>query len=257
MSPDSFHINLYDVAFLGAMFTRLNCALLLAFTKRTSRSANKFLALALLVMVLRMAQLPLQFSLALGPLIYFYVLKLTRPEYKFGRKDLLHFIPVIPEQFILSNLVAQSLTFVSVMVYLYCSHRLIERFYKRLKFNGGDRYRCELRWLHRLLAGFALLWLLWIPYTVISYYYNLNGQAHDPFYLCVSTMLIWIAVSVHLRPEISVPIIPPAFLKSTLPAELKQRGAWLKQVMKVGLYYQDPELSLRISIDAFLLNKIV
>ena len=41
--------------------------------------------------------LPLQFSLAIGPLIYFYVLKITRPEYKFHRQDLLHFSPLLLE----------------------------------------------------------------------------------------------------------------------------------------------------------------
>ncbi len=91
------HINFYDVAFLGILFTGLNFALLLSFTKKINRPANRFLALALVVMVLWMIRipgidirLPLQFSLALGPLIYFYVLKLTRPEYKFSRKNLLH-----------------------------------------------------------------------------------------------------------------------------------------------------------------------
>ena len=101
LNPNTFHITLYDLAFLGVIFTGLNFALLLAFTKKISRSANRFLALAVTVMVLWMVsisaidiRIPLQFSLALGPLIYFYVLKLTWPENKFRRKDLLHFIPM-------------------------------------------------------------------------------------------------------------------------------------------------------------------
>src|SRR5580692_4607069 len=144
LQPYTFHINPYDLAFLGVIFTGLNFALLLGFTKRISQSANQFLALALVVMVLWMvrisgidARLPLQFSLALGPLIFFYVLKLTRPQYKFSRKDLLHFIPVLLEQAILQNPVLPFLAFISVITYLYCSHRLIEHFYRRQKFNGG------------------------------------------------------------------------------------------------------------------------
>ena len=101
MNTYNFHINLYDVAFLGTIFIGLTFIWLLWFTKRVNRAANRFLALALLVIVLWMFRvlaidirlgayfphwswLPLQFSLALGPLIYFYVLKITRPEYKFG-----------------------------------------------------------------------------------------------------------------------------------------------------------------------------
>ena len=211
MTTPTFHINPYDLAFLGVIFTGLNFALLLAFTKRTCRSANRFLALALLVMVLWMVRisaidirLPLQFSLALGPLIYFYVLKLTRADYKFKPRDLLHFIPVLLEQAILLNPVLQFLALISIITYLYCSHRLIERYYRRLKFNGGDRYRAELRWLHKLLAGFGLLWLLWIPYTAIGYFYyqhQLSIQLYYPFYLAVTVMLVWMTAIAYLRPR--------------------------------------------------------
>ncbi len=192
-------------------------------------------------------RLPLQFSLVLGPLIFFYVLKLTRPEYKFSPKDLLHFIPALLEQSIVLDPVLQFLAFISMISYLYCSHRLIEAYYRRQKFNGGDRYRVELRWLHKLLAGFGLLWLLWIPSTIIGYMYyhhQLSIQIYYPFYLAVTVMLIWMAVVAYLRPEVGIPINPPAFLKPSLPAELRQKGAWLKNMVKTGLYYQDPELSL-------------
>ena len=43
------------------------------------------------------SRLPLQLSLALGPLMYFYVLKLTRPAYKFRWRDLSHFSPLLLE----------------------------------------------------------------------------------------------------------------------------------------------------------------
>ena len=188
MNTHTLHITAYDLAFLGAIFIGLTFAVLLWCVRSASGGANRFLALALLVMVLWMARisaidirLPLQFSLALGPLIYFYVLKLTRPDNKFSRKDFLHFIPVLLEKIILLNAVLQLLTFISVIIYLYCSHRLIERFNKRLKFVGGDRYRNPLRWLHRLLAGFGLLWLLLIPFTASGYYEQLGVQL---FILC-------------------------------------------------------------------------
>src|ERR1700760_1750336 len=101
MAPYIFHFNLYGLALLGAIFTGLTFALQLWFTKRANQAANRFLSLALVVMVLWMVKvlgtnnrLPLQFSLALGPLIFFYVLKLTRPKYKFLLKNLWHFTPV-------------------------------------------------------------------------------------------------------------------------------------------------------------------
>ncbi len=245
----TFHITPYDLAFLGTIFVGLTFTLQLWFTKRINRTANRFLGLALATVVLWMAWvlgidlrlttyfphwswLPLQFSLALGPLIFFYVLKITRPEYKFRWKDLLHFSPLLLQQGVLAlevkesirtgaatyhtltfhqlNPILQLLAFISVITYLYMSHRLIESFYQRLKFNEvSDRYRYELRWLHRLLAGFGLLWLLWIPFTAVNYFYYHNQSeihAYYPLYLLLAVMMIWIAAVAFLRPEVGIPV---------------------------------------------------
>src|ERR1700710_629302 len=103
-----FQITLYDLLFLGAIFTGLTIIVQLWFTRGINRGANRLLGLALAIVVLRMAwvlgidirleayfprwsRLPMGFSLALGPLIYFYILKMTRPEHQFRMKDMLHF----------------------------------------------------------------------------------------------------------------------------------------------------------------------
>src|SRR6202012_704604 len=212
---------------------------------------NRFLALAMVTIVLWLSRilgidirlsayvthwswLPLQFSLALGPLIFFYVLKITRPEYKLRSKDLLHFSPLLLElgaqlTFQQLNPVLHLLAFISVSVYLYLSHRLLERFYQGLKFNGGDRHRYELRWLHNLLIGFGLLWLLWVPLTAADYFYyhNQSGiHAYFPLYFLLAVMAIWMAAVAFLRSEVKVTIDGPSFLKPSPPAELKQKGIW-------------------------------
>src|ERR1700744_1004070 len=108
------------------IFIGLNFALLLSFVKSINRTANRMLALALVTMILWMIRilamdtqletylphwdrLPIQFLLALGPLIYFYVLKITRPEYKFGWKDLLLFTPLLLEQGVLLMEIKESI----------------------------------------------------------------------------------------------------------------------------------------------------
>ncbi|WP_413670685.1 ABC transporter permease [Mucilaginibacter sp. Mucisp86] len=215
------------------------------------------------------SRLPMQFSLALGPLIYLYVLKTTRPEYKFHSRDLLHFAPLLLElgAWIIEiqesiktgaatyntpiyqqlNPLLQLLAFISVAVYLYRCHTLIENFYRQLKFNGGDRYRHEMRWLRNLITGFGLLWLLWIPFTAADYFYynyKLNPQAYYPLYLLLMSMLTWIAARAFLRPEVSAQADTLPILKPSLPAELRQKGIWLKRTVKENHYYQDPELTL-------------
>src|SRR6202012_2441356 len=147
----TFHISLIDAAFFGAVFIILTFSLLLWFTRRTDQSANRFLAIALLVVVLWMARLvaieiglaayipflnliPIRFLLALGPLVFFYVLKITRPDYRFNRWDLLHFVPLLLEigASILKirqlSLVLKVGTFISFDFYLFRCHLLIEDF---------------------------------------------------------------------------------------------------------------------------------
>jgi putative ABC transport system permease protein len=289
----TFYINLYDLAFLVTIAVGLTFALQLGFTKRINRAANRFLSLALVTMVLWLiwilgrdigleasfshwSWLPLQFSLALGPLIFFYVLKITRPEYKFRFKDLLHFSPLLLQQgslilevregirtgaatydtliFQQLNPVLQLIVFISVSIYLYTSYRLIERFYQRLKFNEvSDRYRYELRWLHRLLTSFGIMWLLWIPYTAVDYIYyhgRLGIQTYEPWCLLLAALFIWVAAAAHLRPDVGAPVHMPFVSRPLPPAELKRKGLWLKEVMKANLYYQDAELSLRSLAEA-------
>jgi putative ABC transport system permease protein len=286
LNPYTFHINLYDLAFVGAVFIGLTFSLLLWFTKSMNRAANRFLALAMVIIVLWIARilgidiglstyvtnwdrLPLQFSLAFGPLIFFYVLKITRPEYKFQRRDLLHFSPILLELGIQAlevsdsmkngaatyttsafqqlNPVLQLLAFISVIIYLHLCYKLTESFYQNVKFNGGDRYRYQLRWLRNLLVGFGLLWLLWIPFTAAYYFYYHNQfgvQAYYPLYLLLVLMIIWMAARAVLSPAIALPPTTAPNLKPLLPAELKQKGTWLKKVVKEKRYYQHPELTL-------------
>jgi ABC-type antimicrobial peptide transport system permease subunit/AraC-like DNA-binding protein len=288
LNPYTFHINLYDLAFLGTIFIGLTFALLLWFSKAINKTANRIFAIALVTIVLwvacilcidiglevyfpRWSWLPLQFSLTLGPLIYFYVLKATRPEYKFRLKDLLHFIPLLPEQGVLILEIRESLrtgaatyntltfrqmspvlhlaAFISVIAYLYLSFRLIERFYQGVKFNNrGDRYRYQLRWLYRLLKVFGMLWLLWIPYTAIDYFYYHNASGiyvYYPLYLLFTVMMIWMAAAAFSKPETAVPVPVPAISKPEPPAAMKEKGTWLKKAMEAHQFYQDPELSLK------------
>lgn len=286
MKPYTFHITLYDVAFLGTIFIGLTFILLLWFSRKVNRSANRFLAMALAIVTLWITRilaidiqlvaycyywcrLPLQFSLAFGPLIFFYVLKTTRPEYKFRSKDLLHFSPLILElgtqalevrdsiktgvatyetsTFQQLNPLLQLLAFVSVIIYLYLSHKLIGRFYQQLKFNGGDRYRYELGWPRSLLKSFGLLWSLWTLFTATDYFYyhrQLSINAYYPLYLLLAVTTIWMAALAFLRQETDTLVETPPFLKPPLPAEMKQSGIWLKKAVQAKLYYQDPELGL-------------
>ncbi|MGC4038442.1 MAG: helix-turn-helix domain-containing protein [Chitinophagaceae bacterium] len=254
MNSPLFNISLYDLAFLGILFTGLTFVCLLLFTKRNNRTANAFLGAALFVAIFWIAQILLidtgfkkllrfQFSLAFGPLIYFYVLTITRPENRFHPKALVHFVPVVVELFFPR---VNVLDFFSVIIYLYLGDRLIEAFYQRLQFNElNDRYRSQLRWLRKLLKGFALLWLLWIPYVIASYFTPLPAATYYPYYILLSVCFIRIAVICFFREDLRVPVPAAISNRPSVPPDLQQKGAWLKKLMEKNLYYRDPDIGLR------------
>ena len=268
------------------IFIGLNFALLLGFVKNVNRPANQFLALALVIIVVWMMRilaidirletylpgwdrLPMQFLLAIGPLIYFYVRKITQPQYQLRWKDLLHFSPLLLEQaalvleikesvrtgtetyttpvFPLLNFVLQLLIFISIISYLYHSHRLIQKFYRQLQPVLMDRSLLEFKWLRRLLAATALLWLLWIGFAALDYLWyhgQLGIHVYYPFYIYFAVILIWTAVAAFLRPQAGLMAQTSAASKSSPPAELRDKGAWLKKTIEANKYYQDPDASL-------------
>jgi putative ABC transport system permease protein len=278
------------------IFISLTFSLLLWFTRQANLLANRFLAMALGIVALWVARilaidtglsayfpnwslLPMQFSLAFGPCMFFYVLKITHPEYKFRLKHLLHFSPLLLElgaylleisesiktgaftyntiAFQLLNPVLQFLAFISIVIYLYRCHTLIENFYRGLKFIGGDRYRREWKWLHNLLTGFRLLWLLWIPVIALGYFYHdhqLFTSVCYLLYILLGSMMIWISARAFLLPIVSVQVNPLPVLKTLLPVELKQKGSWMKNAVNINRYYEDPELSLNSLAEKLDLN---
>jgi putative ABC transport system permease protein len=286
LKPYTFHISLYDAAFLGTIFIGLTLVLLLWFTRRADRPANRFLAIALTIAALWITRiltadiglsahfslwnwLPLQFSLALGPAIFFYVRKITLPDYKLRRRDFWHFSPLVLEQSIYSWAIAESLkrnmpaydtpvfqrfnhalqllAFISVIIYLYHCRLLIKAFYQQLKFTEGDRYRQGLKWLHKSLLSLALLALLWILFTAIDYFYydyQLGVQAYYPLNLLLILIIIGMAAMAFLRPDTPVSGGALRFVKPLMSAELRQKAIRLKKAVKETRCYQDPELSL-------------
>jgi putative ABC transport system permease protein len=281
-----FYIGIYDLAFLGLIFTGLSFALQSACAKKDDKAAHRFLSLAIVTVVLGLARafcrdvnldpyflhwiwLPLNASLATGPLIYFYVVKLTRPRCPLRIKDLMHFGPVFLEAGALMLQINESrktgkttfetpifqhwdplfqvASFLSVAIYLYQCRKVIESYYQQMTFITGDRFRNELQWLDRLLKHFGLLWLLWIPFTAVNYFYYhhpFGGPSFYPLYLLFATLFTRNIIIIYLRPEIKRPAEKATAHYALTPVELKQKSAWLKNMMKENRYYEDPDLSL-------------
>jgi hypothetical protein len=163
LNESLFHSNLYDLALIGTIFIGQTFAFHLWFVNRTDRPANRFLVIALVATVL-WTFWPF-FGLGLGPLLYFFVFKLTLLGAKIRLKHLLHFTPFLLLWW-LDTQVVQALVLISVAVYLWSSRRLIEKSYRQQQFTGGDRCRLEWRWLQPSIKIFGLLCLLGLPVSL-------------------------------------------------------------------------------------------
>src|SRR5579859_2763745 len=209
------------MASLGTLFSGLTLALLVGFAKRVGQTANLFLGSALAVIVLKTGGLTPFFLPALGPLLYFYVQQLTCPDRRFCRKDMLHFCSLLVGFWMPAWLVL-----LSVILYLYLSHRLIEGFYSRLRPVLMDRPRFAFRRLDRALLLLGLCCVL-----------SLFG---DPFYLTIALMLIGMAAEAMLTPDNDVQLTMPLTDRS----DARDKGRRLKEAVAANRLYEDAELTL-------------
>lgn len=216
-----FHITLFDLISLGTLFAGLMLVLLLGFAKRSVRTANLFLGLALVAMVLKTGGLTPFLLPALGPLLYFYVRQLTCAGQRFYWKDILHFCPLLAGFWMPVWLVL-----LSVLIYLYLSHRLIQGFYSGLRAVLMDRPRFAFRQLERALFLLGLFCLLEL--------------FNDVFSFAVSLILIGMAVEVLLKPDSSAGLTMPVTDRS----DAREKGRRFKEAVAVNRLYEDAELTL-------------
>jgi putative ABC transport system permease protein len=221
LNPDIFHINLYHVAAMATLFSGFTLALLLAFAKREGQTANLFLGAALAVIVLKTGGLSPIFLPALGPLLYFYVRRMTSSKLQFGRKDVLHFCPLLVAYWMPGWLVL-----ISVVIYLYLSHRLIQHFYIRLQPVLMDRPRFAFRRLDKALHLLGLLFMLWL--------------FNDAWSFTVAFVLIGVAAEVMLKLDSSTQLATPI----TDRYDAKEKSRRLKEAVAANRFYEDAELTL-------------
>ncbi|PIB23618.1 AraC family transcriptional regulator [Maribacter sp. 4U21] len=289
-----FQINIFNLLILASVFIGLTFSLLLIFSKRINQRANRFLGFASLVIVswniwvlshdldfFRYAPkfylIPLNFSLALGPLFYFYTKNITDVNFAFTRKNWLHFIPVLLElvvhmmvssEAIAKNILATStntfFTFVpivqllaicSVVTYSILALKEIKKYHTWLQNNYSNDSEYSLSWLYRLLFIFTLLWLLWIPYTLVDFLlfnFTLDIPDYYPIYILMSVITIWISVEAYLKPEVILleQKSQPKITKVAPTEDIVNKANWLIAQMELNLYYLNPELTLTSLADS-------
>lgn len=174
--------------------------IILLFLKRNQK-ANLFLILLLLVLSLWILDvllrtnkvffehpdlyfIPIYYSLAFGPLIYYYLKALTNANFKFTQQDILHFTPVIIQGicytfcFLLPYEMKRSfwlnvhapytydlesiLVCISLSTYLLLSIRYFRGYRKYLENDFSETSRISLQWFKVILLCLLLLSIVWL-----------------------------------------------------------------------------------------------
>lgn len=158
---------------------------------------------------------------ALGPLLYFYVRQLTRPERQFKRKHLLLFCPIIAAYWMPAWLVLTS-----TITCLYFSRQLIHDFYSRLTPILMDRPRFAFRRLEKAVILIGTLCVL--------------AMLNDAFLFGVAFVLIGMATEMVLNQHKDIR------LQLTVPdrSDAREKSRRLKEAVVVNRFYADPELTL-------------
>jgi len=143
------------------------------------------------------------FSLAIGPLIYFYIRSLTVPSFKFKLQSMLHFTPVLLWFFygigvwlfdssteVYSSVqngpweteinfeyvypVMNKLGNLSIAIYLLLSIRLFINYRQKIKAFFSNTYKVELNWLALCLGIYSALFLFHLSINIISEFVELT-----------------------------------------------------------------------------------
>lgn len=219
-----FEFNAYSALLLPAFIQGLLFSLLLLWRGyRQERLSDKLLALLLLIYTLRISQWMLGFAgwydvrdwhttvmfytmwnhwLVVGPLIYFYFLSLTNADFRFTKKDWLHFLPIgiwyargmiifgvdivwrhwlqgepLPEfdgthgemlniGFGPFDHLWNYFEFISIFVYLFLTFRLFQRYRKYVVENFSSTENIDFSWLRNMLIATAVGHLIWVGFEI-------------------------------------------------------------------------------------------
>ena len=215
----------------------------------------------------RYVQLELLFGI--GPALYFYTKSITDPEFKFSRKDFLHFVPVLlefifyrtpfyrlgadgmyqtpPHPYTKIYLTEQWLGILSISIYTILSLRMLYRHQRWLKQHYSNLEKRSLDWLKIPVIVYSSFWIGWSLLTEIDRFVfnrDLKEAYFLPTFAGLAVVTYWIGFKGYLR---SYKASSGNSEKSHKPAgvnidhELAERITALMVSQKP---YLDPELDL-------------
>ena len=219
--------------------------------------------------------LPIFYSFAFGPLIYFYVKSLTNSGFRFERNHWWHFLPVAVQAglYVFLSMCSYEFrnwfwanvhypitysiefdgTWLSLLVYLILSLRLLRKYNRYVQENFSETSRLTLRWLRVLLLILAVVCGQWAVELILRDVFHTFYQ-YDYSYWLLGLFLIALGVaglqqsnlaSVQFQGE-PVPDAPAALIApSKIVADVNpDHVARIRRAMDVEKLYLNPTLTL-------------
>ena len=209
--------------------------------------------------------LPIFYSLAFGPLIYFYVKSLVNQSFIFHRKDYLHFIPVIFQAGLYLFLTTKNYnfknwywinvhqwitykiefdgTFISMLIYLILSIQLLKNYQIYVVNNFSETSKIRLSWLKIILIILVILCLQWLIEIVLRDFFNLYFN-YDYSIQILGIMALVLAVGGIRQANLSEVNFEEEVIQKTHIQIDSQILEQIKKGMDVQKLYLNPTLTL-------------
>ena len=235
--------------------------------------ANRWVSLALDV-------LPFFMAMPLGPLIYFYVQSVSKPNFRLGKKERLQFLPVLLDWgaplvswtffagFFLEfwpredgpswgavmneyNTYVDIPRWLSVTTYLFLTARFLHRQQRTTTNSVTDEQRGTMRWLRQFVRVFLVFQGIWlihlVPYIIPSF----RGPLLDrfgwyPIYIPIAVLIYWLGFKGYLHTRTigltrPIPKVPGSELSEEI---VKQAIHLLTDAMTNECLFLDSELTV-------------
>lgn len=234
--------------------------------------------------------LPIFYSFAFGPLIYFYVRSLTNRAFRFERKHGFHFLPVAVQALLYIVLTLQAYpfrnwfwanvhdpytyriefdgTWLSLLAYLIASLRLLKKYGRYVQENFSETSRLTLRWLQILLLILAVVCSQWAVELILRDFFGSYYQ-YDHSYWLLGFFLIALGVAglqqsnlatVAFRNETvaDIPATPTKTAADINPEHIER----IRRAMTVDKLYLNPTLTLtelaqHVSLNSKVVSQVI
>ncbi|WP_420603259.1 helix-turn-helix domain-containing protein [Flagellimonas sp.] len=202
--------------------------------KKENRFANRFLSLALICMCLTftpymldpsfwdqyrwLAWMPFSFTYWIGPAFYFYVRTLSNPNFRFTKKHLWHFSPIVLNYlhsiyhtiysgnyhpyhwFHFMAELFEPAAIISILIYMVLSFKWVKRYQKQLLDNVSNIAKIDLEWIKKTIVVIVISFISIFIFLCVSsgisgkIFFNQWNEYRNAILLLYACMLYWVSI---------------------------------------------------------------